>query len=52
MDLDGKTPGVRIPFLLARPYGKGTVFVLGDNIAAPPVKLLENLCEHKDALLK
>lgn len=52
MDLDGQTPDVRIPFILGRKYGEGAVFVLGDNIAAPPAKLLENLYAHKEELLK
>lgn len=52
MDVDGKTPGVTVPYIMIRKYGKGNIFVLGDNIPAKPALLLDNMYTNLETLLK
>jgi Domain of unknown function (DUF4838) len=51
MDLDGKQPGKTIPYILARPYGKGLVLVLGAKIPASAAKLVDNFYANRQELL-
>ena len=43
-----RSAGAPYPYLLTRPYGKGTVILCGDNIPISTVQMLENFVEYHE----
>jgi len=41
-----RSKGEPFPYILTRPYGKGTVILCGDAIPIPPAKMLENFVAY------